>query len=196
MKILVKLFGLLFYLSIIGCTVTSDDDDMEPESMIPELTVKAKVDKVYSRLSCEGDGTSGKGDLYTKIIIRANSNPGLAPQPLIETEEVEIEVAQYETVTDTNVSAETSITPFNGMRLEIIVLTREGDPGGTTQISRSFIERLVYDENNGCWFELTGTDCAAGAIAGTSTMNKAKEDSMTGGNCDMEFDWSFEITRQ
>ena len=191
MKYAIKCLTLLSMSCIIGCTISDIDND-EP---IPNVLVNLNVDAIYALKSCEGDGTSGKADIYTKLHIKASNAPNEATQTLIETTEKVYEISRFDKVDSPEISASVVITPFDGMRLEIIMASREVDPNGT-HVNDTFFDILIYNADDRCWMEWNEDDCAEGSKKGKSSMFRAKESKMEDNNnvCEIDFEWSYEIT--
>ena len=188
----IKLLTAISELSLfIGCTVKSDVDEE-----IPIVLVNLSVDEIIAHKSCEGDGEDGEADIYTYIIIKANDSIGAPPNTVIETSEIEYELAKGESVVP-EIKASAVIVPFHGMQIQLIVKSKEVDPQNT-HINETFYEVLVYDEDLRCWIDWNGTECKSGSNSGTSEMTKSLQSRMTTNNqvCDVSFKWSFDIQAQ
>lgn len=187
----------LLFLFVHGCVIDTDDDDNSIE--IPAMmNFSAKVDKIEAIESCEGDGTTGKGDIYTRITLHKNDEPGGSSWgTLAEVGEIVVELSRGQSIENPGIEVSKEIEPFDKMRVEYILKAREVDPSGTQvqEIDASF---MAYSETLGCWVEETfsghGDECLPGSLAGTSHFSKTMQTRLTDHNCDVIITWTVSLT--
>ena len=196
MKRLIYSLSLCFIItSFVGCIVTTDDDITMPDMMRFEV----KVDKIEAIRSCEGDGTEGKGDIYTRITLHKNDEPGGSSWgTLASIDEVVVELSKGQSTENPGIEVAEEIMPFDGMRVEYIIYTREVDPSGT-QVQEIHGEFMVYDATMGCWVEesnlgVVGSQCLPGSQAGTSKFLKTNQTRLVDHNCDVIITWTVSLT--
>lgn len=190
-----KLLNLLLILTLSNCTIVEPEEPEDPiPNEIPELTINASVDRFHMITTCEGNGTIGEGDLYSRVYILANSNVGTEPTVIAETAEIIHSLGFNAILTDTGISATATLTPFNGMKLQVDFFIKEVDPN-SIQISRKYSQTIIYDESNACWLPITGFDCVDGSDIGQSTLSSKFEERMTDQTCDVLIDWSINISK-
>lgn len=194
MNSITRFFALVFSLIILGCSDADTDDPIVKEESIPELTITISVDNFHMIKTCEGNGTDGKGDLYSTVYINVNANVGADLTEVAKSTEVVHSLGFDEKLNETGIQATATVTPFNGMKLECIFTVKEVDPG-STQISKVYNLDLIYDEAKACWFPLVGASCAEGSESGKSTFNLSYEERMKDDTCDVLIGWTVDIAK-
>ena len=193
MNLIAKITVALTLISMTSCIIDKKDDG------IPDMPAKAtfgvKIDKMSALKSCEGEGTSGTADLYTKITMYKRESLVSELELLAETENILVGLKRYETVENPGIELNTEVEVKDGLIIASIITTYEQDPNGKRQISRSFSQTFIYEEDLGCWIEDSNA-CAFGTTPGTSNLNRAEESKMIDRTCDVTYFWSTFIQTQ
>lgn len=189
------LFIAMMTIFTVGCIVdTSDDDDISPPQ---KMLYTVKVDKIDAIKSCEGDGISGKADIYTRMTLHKNDVPGGSSWAVLaEATEVVLELFKGQSVVNPGIETSVEISPFDGMRVEHILYTREVDPNGT-QVREQDGYFMVYDETLGCFVEESSrgqTDvCILGSVSGSHRFIRTYDTRLFDHNCDVVVTWTASI---
>ena len=172
-----------------ACIITNPP---EPEG--PKMaTLKISIDKITAIKSCEGDGTSGKADIYTNItIVKRESVVGQA-EILKESETVLVQLGRFESNSNPGISETVDIEIKDGFVIALNVVTYELDPGGVKDVSKTFGLGFIYEEDLECWLE-NEEECAAGTSPGSSQLTRAGEFKMAQGTCEVDYEYTFSIT--
>jgi hypothetical protein len=172
-----------------GCVITSTDT-------IPDtVAFSVSIDKMTAYLSCEGDGTSGTGDIYTRMSLWSTMEQGGQSLLIAELPDVIIGLERNESTTNTGIELSADVDFFDGVRLEAIIVTREVDPN-STQVQELFTLTMKYDSELECWVGETFTEyagvCVPGSNGGISYI-KTTESKMQDHNCDISYIWTAEV---
>ena len=178
----------LLYLLVFGlftsCVVI---DEMNEESGPLMVDFTVKVNSLQALKSCEGDGNSGEADIFTKITLHKNEEPGGSSWAVLaEQDWKEVELAKSEIAINPGIEVSEAIEVFDGMRVEAIITMKEVDPN-STQIQKQYYVLLNFDEAQNCWVPEGGGDCVDGSDSGS--YYKQTESRMSQGNCDIILNW-------
>lgn len=189
------LFILCFIFFAVGCVVITPDEEEETKYLMT-----AKVDKIHAITSCEGNGTTGKADIYTKITLHKNDTPNGSSWGIqADSGEIVKELSKGEIAYDPGIFASDTLNLFHHMRVEANISVREVDPGGTQvrTLSGTFMR---YDENIMCWVEesnigIISETCLSESQSGTSEFSKTFDTRIKDNTCDAIVTWTVTIEK-
>ena len=189
-----KLFILATIVTFASCIVT---DDVTPDL----YTFNVDVESMKAIRTCEGDGSDGEADLYTRITLyHSNANTNVSSAILAEQDYTLVQLDRWEEETQTGLAVTADVELVDGLIIEAILITYENDPSGS-DAQETYGISVLYNEEMECWtpvpFGGDTSKCISGSAAGSSTFSKSYSTHLVEGTrCDIEINWVAELVRK
>ena len=182
---------LLTCLTFTSCIVdSSDDDDMPKPDDTRDMTIFAEVSKLSVGKTCEGDGSSGVAEIYSRFIFYTKVEWDAPLVPLDSSQWVLHELGRGESVNNPNISLMSQMDVADANRLVAYLEFYEYDGNGKKDFEKGLYFQLGYQEGQQCWTDKVWGDCHPDSPRGSVGFSVPMEGSHRDGErCSVSYKW-------
>ena len=152
---------VLISLALTSCVVDSsdDDDDMPEPDGTRDMTIFAEVTNLRVGSTCEGDGTSGVAEVYSRFIFYTKEDWDAPLVPLDSSNWVLDELGRGQDIANPGISLETRMEVADANRLVAYLEFYEYDGSGRKDFEKRLYFNLGYQTGQQCWTDKVWGDC-------------------------------------
>lgn len=187
---------LLLFLGFTSCIVdSSDDDDMPRPDGARDMTISAEVTRLGVGKTCEGDGSSGVAEVYSRFIFYKKKDWDAPLVPLDSSQWVLHELGRGESVDNPDITLTTQMEVDDANRLVAYLEFYEYDGSGNKDFEKSLYFQLGYQTGQQCWTDKVWGDCHPDSPRGSVGFSVPMEGyHRDGERCYVGYNWRISAT--